>query len=164
MKYKMLTGQTVDLSALPKADLEFLVALSRRAIADEDYGTLALAVAGPKAYPKRGGRWVTREVMESLVYRVAEDIVDRVGIRQGALGPDEGAQASAVDQILGVTEAARILGITRAGVIKAATSGRLQGRKIGKAWALLRGSVERYRVARARVLAGRAGGLAAKHA
>lgn len=156
MKYKLLKGESVDLSKLPKADLEYLVDLSRRAVDDEDYATLAVAVKGRGAYPLRGGRWVTKEIQESDLYRVAADVVDRVGIRQGMIAPDDDDRVTAVDQIVGVTEAAEMLGITRAAVVKAVRAGRLQGRQIGKAWALLRGSVERYQVAQHRVLAGKA--------
>lgn len=156
MNYELLKGQKVDLATLSKADLAFLVHLSRRAVADEDYATLVLAVKGGDSRRGRGRRWVTKQVQHSGIYRVAEDIVDRVGIRQGMIAPDADDGVTAVDQIVGVAEAAQMLGITRAAVVKAARAGRLQGRQIGKAWALLRGSVKRYRVAQHRVLAGRA--------
>lgn len=156
MNYKLLKGQSIELARLPRADLEYLVHLSRRAVADEDYATLVLAVKGRAAYPRRGRRWVTKQVRDSDLYRVAEDIVDRVGIRQGMISPDHDDRVTAVDQIVGVAEAAQLLGITRAAVVKAARAGRIHGRQIGKAWALLRGSVKRYEVAQHRVLAGRA--------
>ncbi|MFN7970977.1 MAG: helix-turn-helix domain-containing protein [Acidobacteriota bacterium] len=156
MHYQLLKHEKVDLAKLSKADLAFLVHLSRRAIADEDYAALVLAVKGRGAYPRRGRRWVTSPLQEADIYRVAEDIVDRVGIRQGLIAPDADDSVTAVDQVVGVTEAARLLGITRAAVVKAARAGRLKGRQIGKAWALLRGSVQRYRVAHHRVIAGRA--------
>lgn len=156
MDYQLLKGENVDLDRLSKADLAFLVHLSQRAIADEDFGVLVLAVKGRGAYPRRGRRWVSLRLQEADIYRVAEDIVDRAGIRQGMIAPDADDTVTAVDQVVGVAEAARLLGITRAAVVKAARAGRLQGRQIGKAWALLRGSVERYRVAPHRVIAGRA--------
>ena len=49
-----------------------------------------------------------------------------------------------------------MLGISRAAVIKAVKRGRIRGRKIGKTWALLRRSVERYEVTPYRVEAGKA--------
>lgn len=164
MKYELLKGKSIDLAKLRRADLEYLVTLSRRAVDDEDYTKLVLAVKGRRAYPLRGGRRVTREVLDSDLYRLSEDIVDRVGIRQGMIAPDSSDRVTAVHQIVGVTEAARMLGITRAAVVKAARAGRLQGRQIGKAWALLRGSVDRYKVAEYRVEAGRAARKAGKRA
>ena len=60
------------------------------------------------------------------------------------------------EQIVSVTEAAKRLGVTRSAVIKAAQAGQIKGKKIGHTWALLRRSVEGYRVAPHRVEAGRA--------
>ncbi len=57
--------------------------------------------------------------------------------------------------IVSVTEAAKRLGVTRSAVIKAAQAGRIKGKKIGHTWALLRRSVETYKVAQYRVEAGR---------
>ena len=156
MKYELLGGDTVDLSALPKEDLLFLLALMRRAMEDEDYFTLERAVCGPRAYPLKGGTRVTREIHESLVFRAAEDIADRAGIRQGVLAPDPGDERVPTEAIVSITEAAKCLGVTRSAVIKAAQAGRIKGKKIGHTWALLRRSVDSYSVAQHRVEAGRA--------
>lgn len=162
MKYRLLKGQRVDLSPLPKEDLQFLLNLSRRAMEDEEYFSLAKDVNGPYAYALKGGRWVTKEIHGSLLYRVAEDIADRVAIRQGGMSPDPGDEGAVVEKLVGITEAARQLGISRVAVLKAARIGRLQGRKIGNAWALLRRSVDRYQVAKHRVAAGRQRGAAGR--
>lgn len=156
VKYRLLKGKTLDLSTLSREDLAFLVELGRRAMGDEDYGSLRLAVCGRDAYPLKGGGQVTGRIHMSPLYRVAEDIVDRVGIRQGLLGADPGDRPTAADEIVGVGEAAKILGVSRSAVHKAASTGRLRGRRIGRSWALLRGSVEHYQVSAQRVQAGRA--------
>ncbi|MHC4933965.1 MAG: helix-turn-helix domain-containing protein [Planctomycetota bacterium] len=156
MRYSLLDGVVVDLSKLPKRDLQFLVELQQRALQDEDYFELERAVCGKGAYPLKGSPRVTREIHDTLLFRVAEDIVDRVGIRQGVLAPDAGEGRVPTDDILSVTEAAKKLGITRSAVVKAVHAGRLKGKKIGRAWALLRRSVESYEVAQHRVEAGRA--------
>lgn len=155
-KYQLLGGDLLDLSALPKKDLEFLLTLMRRAMEDEDYFSLERAVCGPGAYPLKGSARVTREVHDSPLFRVAEDIVDRAGIRQGVLAPDPDDERVPTDDIISVTEAAKQLGVTRSAVIKAAQAGRIKGKKIGHTWALLRRSVESYSVAQHRVEAGRA--------
>lgn len=155
MKYQLLNGETLDLSALPREDMEFLMALMRRAMVDEDYFSLERAVCGPAAHPLKGGARVTREIHDSLLFRVAEDIVDRAGIRQGALAPDPGDERVPTEDIVSVTEAAKQLGVTRSAVIKAAQTGRIKGKKLGHTWALLRRSVENYKVAQYRVAAGR---------
>ncbi len=156
MKSELLNGETLDLSTLPRKDLQFLLALMRRAMEDEDYFSLERSVCGPDAYPLKGARRVTRNIHDSVLFRAAEDIVDRAGIRQGVLAPDPGDERLPTEDIVGVTDAARKLGVTRSAVIKAAQAGRIKGKKIGHTWALLRRSVESYRVAQNRVEAGRA--------
>lgn len=153
--YQLLDGETLDLSELPQEDLEFLFTLMRRSLEEEDYFSLERAVCGPGAHPLKGSARVTREIHATLLFRVAEDIVDRAGMRQGVLAPDAADPRLPTDDIVGVAEAARQLGITRSAVVKAAQAGRIKGKKIGHTWALLRTSVESYKVAQHRVEAGR---------
>jgi len=155
-RYELLSGETVDLGQLPKKDLAFLLDLQRRAIESEDYFALQLQVCSPGAYPLKGSQRVTSEIHEHALYRVAEDIVDRVGIQQGVIAPARNDRLEITDEIMGTGEAASRLGITRGAVVKAAQAGRLKGKKIGNTWALLRRSVEGYEVAQHRVEAGRA--------
>ncbi len=159
MKYELLNGETLDLSSLPKQDVEFLLDLMQRAIKDEDYFDLERRVCGQGAYPLKGGARVTCELHDSPLFRAAEDVVDRVGIRQGMLMPDPGDARVPTEDIVSVTEAADVLGITRSAVIKAAQAGRIKGKKIGHTWALLCRSVDSYKVAQHRVEAGRAAHL-----
>ena len=156
MKYDLLNGEQLNLAALPKKDVTFLLDLMQRAMNDEDYFKLERSVCGKGAYPLKGSPRVTRQIHDTPLFRAAEDIVDRAGIRQGVLAPDVGDERVPTEEIVSVTEAAGTLGITRSAVIKAAQTGRIKGKKIGHAWALLRRSVESYSVARHRVEAGRA--------
>lgn len=48
------------------------------------------------------------------------------------------------DNIIDANEAARILGVTRAGIGYLIKVGKLTGKRIGKNWALDRGEVEEY--------------------
>jgi hypothetical protein len=156
VKYELLNGEILDLSPLPREGVEYLLDLMRRAMSDEDYFDLERRVCGPGAYPLEGSARVTREIHDTPLFRSAEDIVDRVGIRQGVLAADPGHERVPTEDIVSVTEAANSLGITRSAVIKAAQTGRIKGKKIGHTWALLRRSVDSYRVAQHRVAAGRA--------
>jgi hypothetical protein len=156
MQYVLLNGDEVDLAALSREDTEFLLDLMRRAMVDEDYFSLERSVCGPGAYPLKDSPRVTREIHASPLFRVAEDVVDRAGIRQGVLAPDPGDAHVLTEQIMSVSEAAKTLRITRSAVIKAAQTGRIKGKKIGHCWALLCNSVRCYRVASYRVQAGRA--------
>lgn len=156
MRYALLNRDVVDVSTLPREDIDFLLDLMHRAMEGEDYFALERRVCGPDAYPLKGSQRVTREIHDSPLFRVAEDIVDRVGIRQGALAPGPGDERVPMEEIVSVTEAARTLGITRSAIVKAAQSGRIKGKKIGHTWALLRRGIESYKVAQHRVAAGRA--------
>jgi excisionase family DNA binding protein len=156
MKYRLLNRETVDLGKLPREDLAFLLDLQRRAIEDEDYFAIERAVCGPGAYPLKGSARVTREIHCTPLFLVAEDVAYRAGIRQGVIAPNDDDEMVPTDGIISVSEAARQLGITRSAVVKAAQAGRLRGKKIGKTWALWKRSVEGYRVAEHRVVAGKA--------
>jgi excisionase family DNA binding protein len=156
MEYRLLDGDVVDLSRLPRADTQFLLDLMQRAMADEDYFALELSVCGHGAYPLKGSPRVTSEVHATPLFRVAEDVAYRAGIRQGVLAPEPGAGRVLTDEIMSVSQAAKALRITRSAVVKAARTGRIKGKKVGHTWALLRTSVRGYRVAAYRVAAGRA--------
>ena len=155
VQYQLLNGETLDLSRLSRGDMEFLLGLMGRTTAEEDYFSLERSICGPGAYPLKGSPRVTPTIHDSLLFRIAEDIVDRAGIRQGVIAPDPGDRRVTED-IMSVTEAAKRLGVTRSAVIKAARAGRIQGKKVGHTWALLRHSIASYRVAQHRVDAGRA--------
>lgn len=156
IKYSLLKGEVVDLGTLPKNDLAFLLDLQRRALEEEDYFDLERSVCGPGAYPLKGNPRVTATTHRSVLFRVAEDIVERVGIRQGVLAPDDDDELVPTDGIMSATEAAEHLGITRSAVIKSAQTGRIKGRKVGKTWMLLKRSVDSYQVSQHRVAAGKA--------
>ncbi len=158
MEYTLLDGQRLALDALTREDLAYLFDLARRASEGEEQGELHLAVKGRDAYPLKGAPGVSAELSASTLFRVAEDIAFRASIRQGTIRPAPGESAEALEGVIGVTEAASQIGISRAAVVNAANRGRIQGRKIGGAWALLESSVRRYKVAEHYVEAGRSGG------
>ncbi len=124
MRYRLLDGEMIDLGKLPKEDLAFLLDLQQRAMEEEDYFEIERAVCGPGAYPLKRSLRVTSAVRRTPLFRAAEDVAYRAGIRQG--------------------------------VVKAAQAGRLKGKKIGNAWAILKRSVKSYQVAEHRVAAGKA--------
>src|SRR5438105_12256976 len=99
MDYRLLNGESVELSVLPKKDLAFLLDLQRRAMENEDYFDLERAICGKGAHPLKGSPRVTREIHDSLLFRVAEDVVDRIGIRQGVIAPD-GDERVPIDEIV----------------------------------------------------------------
>ncbi len=86
--YTTLKGQQWNLRDLSQEDLSWLFQLLVRAHNDDSYSLLRQSLAGPYAYPLKGSMRVTTEIHESPLYRIAEDIVDRVGIKQGVVGAD----------------------------------------------------------------------------
>ena len=87
--YRLLDGEVVDVGRLPRRDLAYLLDLQRRAMEDENYFDLERAVCGPGAYPLQGSSRVTSAVHRTPLFRVAEDIAYRVGIRQGVMAPND---------------------------------------------------------------------------
>jgi len=156
MRYRLLDGEMIDLGKLPKEDLAFLLDLQQRAMEDEDYFEIERAVCGPGAYPLKRSLRVTSTVRRTPLFRAAEDVAYRAGIRQGVIAPNEDDELMPTEAITSVSEAAKELGITRSAVVKAAQAGRLKGKKIGNAWAILKRSVKSYQVAEHRVAAGKA--------
>jgi hypothetical protein len=89
LTYRLLDGEVLDLGKLPKEDLAFLLDLQRCAMEDQDYFKLERSVCGPGAYPLKGSPRVTSAVHSTALFRVAEDVAYRVGIRQGVIAPNK---------------------------------------------------------------------------
>lgn len=148
--YKLLGGEVLKLDEVQGTDLAFLDRLIAEAKAGRDYFELLRQVKGPDALPLRGDR-ITPAVANSVLYRVAHDVADRVGIEQGyVLAP--GVDASTVKpspDLLSMTEASTLIGITRAAVHQAILEERLRATRIGNAWIVQRQDAEAFREARA---------------
>jgi hypothetical protein len=150
--HRLLTGETLSLSKLTDEERGFLRGLAKDAKAGTDYFELLKRVKGPKALPLRGGP-ITPAIAASVLYRVAHDIADRVGIEQGYLLAPEVARAAPSNgtaDLLSLTEAADLIGITRPAAHQALTEERLRGRRVGNAWVVARADAEAFKKARAR--------------
>lgn len=148
--YKLLTGETLSLGKVTEEERAFLRRLAKDAKGGADYFDLLRRVKGPKALPLRGGP-ITPAIAASAFYRAAHDIADRAGIEQGyLLAPDvaRSAPASRADDLLSLTEAAELIGITRPAAHQALTEERLKGRRVGNAWVVGRSDAEAFRAAR----------------
>lgn len=149
--YKLLTGEVVSLEGLSRADRKYLERLSFDVERKADYFELLKEVKGPGALPLRGGR-LTPDIASSSLYRVAHDMVDRVGIMQGFLLDEEVARASRRDyrpNLLSLTEAADLIGVSRTAVHQALLERRLQGERVGNAWVIRREDAEAFKIDRA---------------
>jgi len=75
---------------------------------------------------------------------VAGDIIDLAGVRQGYLLAPLATGVGNADELVSLGEAAGLLGISRAAVHQALSEGRLQGERVGNAWAIRRRFVDAY--------------------
>jgi len=146
--YLLLSGERVSLGWLGEADLNFLTDLKEHVAEGESYFLLLERVRGREAYPLKGAKRLSAEIAQSVLFRVAADIVERVGIRQGvAVRPDQ--LGDPVRQpLVSVSEAAELIGVSRAAVHLALTNGKLRGYQVGKQWVIKRSVAEAYREAR----------------
>ncbi|MEW6363223.1 MAG: hypothetical protein AB1714_01140 [Acidobacteriota bacterium] len=138
--YTLLSGEIVDLRSLSPEGRRFLSRLkaTARKKGEEDYFDLLRAVKGPGAFPLRGGP-ITPEVAVSPLYRVAHDIVDRVGIEQGYLLPPGAAvDMPRTGEWISMTQAAELIGVSRTAVHQALLEKRLEGLRVGNAWTIER--------------------------
>lgn len=142
--YKLLSGETVSLGWLNDGDMVFLETLKEHADEGEDYFSLIQRVRGRGSYVLYNfdGK-VTEEATQTVLFRVANDIVERAGIRQGRLfhqkeGPD-------AKNLMTTAQACEVMGITRSGLHFLLTNGKIKGWKIGKLWLVDRESAEGFR-------------------
>ena len=149
-EHKLLEGEVIDTSGFSDAEHRFLKKLSEDGRRGAEYFDLLRRVKGPKALPLRGGR-VTPRIARSAFYRVAHDIADRVGIEQGyLLGPDvESPAGGGLQQdLLSLTEAADLIGISRPAAHQALVEGRLRGQRVGNAWVVRRADARAFKETR----------------
>ncbi len=138
--HRLLEGEVIDTSGFSDAEHKFLKELSEDGRRGAEYFDLLRRVKGPQALPLRRGR-LTPQIASSAFYRVAHDIADRVGIEQGyLLAPDvERPMSGGLRQdLLSLTEAADLIGISRAAAHQALVEGRLRGQRVGNAWVVRR--------------------------
>lgn len=145
--YELLDGEVINTSSFSQAEQRFLRELSEDGRRGAEYFDLLRRVKGPQAPPLRGGR-LTPLIARSAFYRVAHDIADRVGIEQGyLLAPDvERPMGGALQRdLLSLTEAADLIGISRPAAHQAVVEGRLRGERIGNAWVVRRADASAFK-------------------
>lgn len=144
--YQLLSGENVSTCRLRENDREWLEWLREEAENDVDYFILLRTVRGRGARPLKGSWRLTPEIAQSVLFRVAEDIVERVGIQQGySLPPGTGLEELDEKALVSGPEAAEIIGVTRAAVHRALAEGRLRGWMVGTNWVLSRADVLKYK-------------------
>ena len=116
---------------------------------DISYFEIARTAVGPGSPALLGRSTIDRRIAASPLYVAAEDIATRAGISQGLLlapeyqhlrsqFPTDGSHISA-------TQAADLIGISRAAVHKAIKAGTLEALRIGNVTVVSRKSAQAYR-------------------
>jgi excisionase family DNA binding protein len=144
--YELLNGERISLGWLSEKDMVFLEGLKAAYEQGDDYFEMLRAIRGKNAYTFKGESRLTSKVAQSVLFRVASDIVERAGIKQGAsLHPDQGIESPDAKPLCSMSEAAEIIGVSRAAVHQALTKGKLRGWMVGTIWVLARADVLAYR-------------------
>jgi hypothetical protein len=122
-KRTLLSGRPIDLSALDARQRAFLADLDKMARQGVSYFEIYRSALGPGSPALQGRGRVDRKLAESPLYLAAQDIATRAGITQGLiLAPQyehERSRAPLDGSMISVTQAAALIGITRAAVYKA---------------------------------------------
>lgn len=118
--YTTLAGAVLDLSVLSADEREYLARCYdayRGGLAWERFGALAAGPQHPLLRATRGK--VTRAVWGHPLYQAVSDLEDRLGVLQGELEPEPGADAARdplSDEWIPTSDAAREKGVTLPGL------------------------------------------------
>ena len=146
-------GTVVDVSKLDARQRAFLADLDKMARQEVSYFEIYRTALGPGSPALQGRNRVDRELVESPLYLVAEDIAIRAGIDQRLIVAPEyreewAAKAPRDGSMVSVTQAAMLIGITRAAVYKAIERKTLGALHIGNVTVVDRASAVEYKRAR----------------
>jgi excisionase family DNA binding protein len=134
-RHRVLSGETLSLEGLGSRELAFLEDLRRMARAGVSFFEIERAAIGPGSPALRGWSRLTREIADSVLYRVASDIAARAGIAEGLiLAPQHEGRRPEIPadrSQLSVTQAATLLGVSRAAIHKAIHAGHLRAARYG---------------------------------
>jgi excisionase family DNA binding protein len=134
-KRLLLDGRSVDLGGLDARRRAFLADLEKMRRQGVSYFEIYRAALGPGSPALEGRARVDRKLAGSPLYLAAQDISTRAGIEQGLiLAPEHAgarAEAPADGSMISVTQAAALIGITRAAVYKAIERNALRAMRIG---------------------------------
>ncbi len=153
--YVSLTGEKIDLARITVEEKKELGRILKAYQAGEAYPNFVNRVSVPGSRILRGKRWITQEVAASPLYRVCQDLADRLGIAQGYLALGENSSEEGTGflpqgdaEYVSSEEAAKFLGVTPEAVRKAARNKRLAAaKKIGRTylfeWKVIQAYAER---------------------
>lgn len=150
--YVTLTGEKIGLATLTDAEKAFLGQAVKDYETGEAYPNFVNRIHAPGSPSLGGDPWVTEKVTRSPLYRVCQDLADRLGIAQGFLAVGKNSSTSrptfvdaALDsEIVSCEDAAQRIGVSAEAVRKAIREKRLPARQVGRAYLLDRKAVDAY--------------------
>ncbi len=150
--YELLSGEVIDLSVLSIEDIGFIATLKKEVAGDyPDYFQILRSVKGAGSYILPNGK-LTSEICQSILYRVAHDIADRLGIKQGCLldpsitreDIETALENEDKDNLLSIFEAAQLLRMSHIDTIQLLREGILNGINIKNVWVVRKSDVIDY--------------------
>ena len=149
---RLLDGRALELGSLDARQRSFLADLDKMGRHGVSYFEVYRAALGPGSLALEGRSRVDKKLADSVLYLTAQDIATRTGIEQGLiLAPEHEGQrgtAPADASMISVTQAADLIGITRAAVYKAIEKKALRALHIGNVTVVDRASALGYKSAR----------------
>ena len=147
--YRLLDGEAIDLGDLSPQEAAFLADLRKMAREGVSYFEIYRTALGPGSLALNGRSRVDRRLAETPLYRAAEDMATRSGIEQGLiLAPRHEAlriTAPTDASMMSVTQAADLIGVSRAAVYKAIERGALGALHVGNVTLVDRAAAAEYR-------------------
>lgn len=130
--YRTLEGATHDLDTLTPEETTCLSELLLAYAQNCRYWDFFMLVVRPGGQVLKGKPMVTAEAAGTTLFKIAEDLRYRLGIRQGEVGPDPGddpnTEPLSPDEWVPLEEAARLKKVTSMGIRKAIERGNLLSR------------------------------------
>lgn len=161
--HRLLDGTIIALGDLTPAEGDFLKTLRKMAKGGSSYFDIYRFALGPGSPALQGRNRVDRALVQTPLYRIAEDAATRAGIEQGLImAPEHESKrvlAKDIEEPLSVLQAAELIGISRIAAYKAVQEGRLPHAKIGNVLLVSRADAEAYKRSRTSVRRGDTGRL-----
>lgn len=133
--YTTLEKRTVSLSALTRSERQFLGALARRFKENVSFLDFENSYMDPSSPVFAQAERLRREVRETPLFAVCNDLGKRLGIRQGFLVKEEVVEPYGgrdPEREFTTGEVAGLAGCTHEAIRKAIRSGRLRARRVGR--------------------------------
>jgi len=147
--HRLLDGRTVDLRELDSREQAFLRDLQKMWRQGVSYFEVYRTATGPGSPALRGRNRIDGQIVESSLYLAARDIATRAGIQQGlVLAPEHATKRVAAPKdasMISASQAADLIGISRAAVYKAIEKGALNAIRLGNVTVVDRASALAYR-------------------